>query len=90
MKLAKPVVDVGVFADPLEPALRFWQDEVGLPFEELVPTGAEGVGGIAVQVAVRDAEAQRRLYGQALCMSEEPDGNWIELSQRASLAGPLP
>jgi len=225
MKLAKPVIDVGVFADPLEPALGFWQDEVGLPFEEvlptgggnhqhrhdmngsvlklnhprgglpdappsgyrelwiardglaearvlrdphglpvrLVPTGADEVSGIAVRVAVRDASAQRRLYGDALGMSEErpgayrcgeslllveedpeaafdvpiagaglryltlqihdceaahaavlasggiegmpprrmgdvaifsmvrdPDGNWIELSQRASLVGPLP
>ena len=40
MRLAKPCVDVGLMAaGPIAPMLRFWQDEVGLPFEELLPTG---------------------------------------------------
>jgi lactoylglutathione lyase len=39
MKLAKPRIDVGVMTNDLEPMLRFWQDQVGLPFEELLPTG---------------------------------------------------
>lgn len=39
MKLAKPHLDVGLFTNRLDPMLRFWQYEVGLPFEELLPTG---------------------------------------------------
>jgi lactoylglutathione lyase len=39
VELAKPHVDLGLFTDDLEPMLRFWQQEVGLPFEETLPTG---------------------------------------------------
>ena len=39
MDLAKNHVDVGLFTNDLEPMLTFWQHEVGLPFEELLPTG---------------------------------------------------
>lgn len=39
MRLAKPHLDIGIFTNRLEPQLRFWQDVVGLPFEELLPTG---------------------------------------------------
>lgn len=39
MRLAKNLLDVGLQTNQLEPMLRFWQDEVGLPFEELLPTG---------------------------------------------------
>jgi catechol 2,3-dioxygenase-like lactoylglutathione lyase family enzyme len=225
MDLAKLHVDVGVFTHALEPMLEFWQREVGLPFEQvlplggglhqhrhamngsvfklnhardplpdapasgyrelwiardglagarelrdpdgnrvrLVPRGTDGVEGIAVRLAVRDAAAFRRFYGEALGLPEagenafrcgdsllrfdpdpeagaeatwiargyryltiqvrevdrehrqilarggregraplnvgdvarisfvrDPDGNWIEISQRASLTGPLP
>ena len=37
MKLAKNHVDVAVMTNRLEPMLTFWQDEVGLPFEEMLP-----------------------------------------------------
>lgn len=136
MELAKPVIDVGVFADPLEPALRFWQGEAGLSFEELLPTGGgnhqhrhamngsvlklnhprgglpdappsgyralwiaraglakpqqlrdphglpvhlvppgtDGISGIAIRVGVRDPAAQRRLYVDACGMTEEGPG----------------
>ena len=39
MKLAKQSLDVGLFTNNIEAMLRFYQDEVGLPFEELLPTG---------------------------------------------------
>lgn len=39
MELAKTHIDVGLFTNNLEPMLAFWQHEVGLPFEELLPTG---------------------------------------------------
>jgi catechol 2,3-dioxygenase-like lactoylglutathione lyase family enzyme len=39
MKLAKPRIDVGLATNALEPMLAFWQGEVGLPFEEILPLG---------------------------------------------------
>ncbi len=39
MELAKHHIDVGLFTNNLEPMLAFWQQDVGLPFEELLPTG---------------------------------------------------
>ena len=40
MKLAKPRFDVAVFTAELEPMLAFWQQKVGLPFEEMLPVGS--------------------------------------------------
>lgn len=39
MHLAKNHVDVGLFTNNLVPMLAFWQEDAGLPFEELLPTG---------------------------------------------------
>jgi len=223
--LAKQHIDVGLFTNDTEAMLRFWQDEVSVPFEEtlplgngvrqhrhamngsvlklnsvrdpmrpqpaagyrelliaregmteptqlvdpdgnrivLVPPGHDGVTGIGVRVAVRDERAMHRFLGEALQLTpaganayrcgdslltfaadasaeavgpmtargyryitvqvrdvdaehagivtrggaegrppvtlgttarisfvRDPDGNWIEISQRASLTGPLP
>lgn len=225
MELAKPRIDVGLFTNNAEALLRFWQDEAGLAFEELlpigggvrqhrhalngsvfklngvrdpmapqppagyrelliareglttartltdpdgnvvtlVPPGHDGVTGIGVRLAVRDEAAFHRFYGEMLGLEaagpnryrcgdsllmferaadavrvgemqapgfryvtvqvwdvdaehralvargaeegrppvtlgatarisfvRDPDGNWIEISQRASLTGPLP
>ena len=225
MKLAKPHVDVGLMTNGLEPMLAFWQQDVGLPFAEmlslggrlrqyrhdmngsvlklnhardplppgrpsgyrelwiaretgserralrdpdgnavvLVPRGEGDASGIAVLLGVRDEAAFHRFYGHALGLEpagtnayrcgdsrlsftadprapaeaawigrgfryltiqvwdvdaehrgilerggtegrppvtlgdvarvsfvRDPDGNWIEISQRASLTGPLP
>ncbi len=225
MDLAKQHIDVGLFTNNTEEMLHFWQDEVGLPFEEtlplgngirqhrhgmngsvlklnsvrdpmrpqdpsgyrelliardgvtsprrlvdpdgnrivLVPRGHENVIGIGVRLAVRDERAMHRFLGDALQLDpagdnayrcgdsllvfaadesatlvgpmtaqgyryvtvqvrdvdaehagvvarggaegrppitlgttarisfvRDPDGNWIEVSQRASLTGPLP
>jgi len=40
MDLAKPHIDVGVITERLEPMLAFWQQTVGLPFENTLPLGA--------------------------------------------------
>ena len=37
MDLAKPRIDFGLTTTNLEPMLRFWQDEVGLPFDHVLP-----------------------------------------------------
>jgi lactoylglutathione lyase len=39
MDLAKPRIDIGLFTNDLEPMLDFWQNEVGLPFDHLLPLG---------------------------------------------------
>jgi predicted enzyme related to lactoylglutathione lyase len=225
LDLAKQHIDVGLFTNNTEAMLAFWQQEVGLAFEEtlplgpgqrqhrhamngsvlklnsvrdpmreaaqagyrelriarvglpapraltdpdgnrivLVPPGHGGIAGIQVHLAVRDAAAHHRFYGEALALERtgdttyrcgdsllsfeedpsavavaqmtargfryitiqvrnvdaehagivarggaegrapltlgttarisfvrDPDGNWIEISQRASLTGPLP
>jgi lactoylglutathione lyase len=225
MKLAKPRIDVGLHTNLREPMLDFWQKEIGLPYEEmlpmgrglqqhrhgllgsvlkinhardplgnepacgyrelwiaragisaplrrvdpdgnvvrLVPPGHENVSAIAVELAVRDEAAFHDFYGRGLGLERvgekayrcgdsllrfahdpgavaagrmtasgyryitvqvfdvdaehagilarggregspprtlgsvarisfvrDPDGNWIEISQRASLTGPLP
>jgi catechol 2,3-dioxygenase-like lactoylglutathione lyase family enzyme len=224
MNLAKQHIDVGLFTNNTDAMLAFWQDEIGLPFEEtlplgggvrqhrhemngsvlklnsvrdpmppagtsgyrelwiaragidtprslvdpdgnrvsLVPPGHDGIKGIAVHMAVRDIHAMHRFLGTALELGaggpgsyrcgdsllifeadpsaaavgsmqalgfryltvqvrnvddehasilkrggaegrppltlgttarisfvRDPDGNWIEVSQRASLTGPL-
>lgn len=37
MKLAKPRVDIGLNTNKLEPMLAFWQNEIGLPFDHVLP-----------------------------------------------------
>jgi lactoylglutathione lyase len=36
MHLAKPRIDIGLATNNLGPMLRFWQDEVGVPFDHLL------------------------------------------------------
>src|SRR3954468_14235207 len=37
MQLAKSVIDVGLSTNDLEPMLRFWQQDVGLRFDHVLP-----------------------------------------------------
>jgi len=39
VKLAKPRIDVGLYTNRRDEMLAFWRDEVGLPYEELLPMG---------------------------------------------------
>jgi lactoylglutathione lyase len=132
MHLAKPRIDIGLATNNLEPMLRFWQEEVGVPFDHLLkirpgmdqhrhdlmgsvlkinhraaplaatppsgyaelliaraglaaprtladpdgnrvsllPAGTAGVGQMGVRVRVRDLDAQRRFYKDALGLEE--------------------
>jgi lactoylglutathione lyase len=134
MHLAKPRIDIGLATNNLGPMLRFWQEEVGVPFDHLLkirpgmdqhrhdlmgsvlkinhradplaetppsgyaelliaraglaaprpladpdgnrvsllPAGTSGVGQIGVRVRVRDLEAQRQFYLEALGLEETP------------------
>lgn len=80
MKLAKQSLDAGLSTNNIQPMLRFYQDEVGLPFEELLATETADPDGnalrllppegaarwIEVDVALADIESGRRHYGTAL------------------------
>ena len=37
MKLAKPRIDIGLRTNNVQPLLNFWQKEIGLPFDHLLP-----------------------------------------------------
>ena len=39
MDLAKPRIDIGLFTTNLEPMLDFWQTEIGLPLDHVLPLG---------------------------------------------------
>jgi catechol 2,3-dioxygenase-like lactoylglutathione lyase family enzyme len=39
MELVKPRIDVGLFTTNLEPMLDFWQNEIGLPLDHVLPLG---------------------------------------------------
>jgi catechol 2,3-dioxygenase-like lactoylglutathione lyase family enzyme len=39
MHLAKPCIDIGIYTNQREEQLHFWQNQVGLPFEELLKLG---------------------------------------------------
>ncbi|MEO8540834.1 MAG: VOC family protein [bacterium] len=97
MKLAKQCLDVGLFTNNIEPMLEFWQQGVGLPFEELLPTGGgsrqhrHGLNGGVLKInEVRDAlpasapAGYRELVIPRSGVSEsrsltDPDGNRVTL-----------
>jgi len=37
MQLAKPRIDIGLATNDLEPMLAFWQGEVGVPLDHVLP-----------------------------------------------------
>ena len=97
MQLAKPRLDIGVFTNRGPEMLAFWQDTVGLPFEETLPTGGgnlqqrHGLNGSVFKLNVsRDPlPAEARSGYRALLIAREglaapialvdPDGNRVTL-----------
>lgn len=133
MHLVKPMFDIGLSTNAIKPMLAFWQGEIGVPFDRilpiragmdqhrhdlmgsvlkinshtaplpdsppsgyrelliareglaapraladpegnrvsLVPPGTHGVRQIGVRLAVRDLAAHRRFYGETLGLPEE-------------------
>jgi lactoylglutathione lyase len=97
MKLAKPHIDVGLFTNNGDAMLAFWQQEVGLAFEETLPLGG-GVlqhrhamnGSVFKLNAARDPlnDAPPSGYRELLIAREgidaphqliDPDGNHVTL-----------
>ena len=160
MDLAKPRIDVGLFTTSLEPMLDFWQNEIGLPFDHmlplgnglqqhrhdllgsvlkinhsrndlpaappsgyrelliaregllgpkrltdpdgnrvtLVPPGAHGIERIGIRLGVRDVNAHRRFYAVSLGLPDVPEqggdsflcGDSVILFEKAENAQPDP
>jgi len=107
MDLAKPRIDFGLTTTNLEPMLRFWQDEVGLPLDHVLPIrrGHDQHRHDALGSVIKINHTEGPLpegppsgYRELLIAREgladpkpmiDPDGNRIELSQRASIVGSL-
>lgn len=97
MRLAKQHLDVGLFTNNLGPMLAFWQQTVGLPFEEVLPTGGgnhqhrHGLNGAVLKLNhVREPlpESAPSGYHELLIAREgietpraltDPDGNRVTL-----------
>ena len=105
MRLAKQHLDVGLFTTNEQAMLEFWQQEVGLPFEETLPLGG-GVrqhrhamnGSVLKLNAARDPvnDAPPGGYRELLiaregiaeaCSLEDPDGTVVTLVPKGEVAG---
>lgn len=97
MRLAKNFLDIGLQTNQLEPMLAFWQQEVGLPFEEMLPTGGgnrqhrHGLNGAVLKLnhardplptgaptGYRELLIAREGLGAPLNLAD-PDGNRVTL-----------
>lgn len=105
MKLAKPRIDVGLYTNRREELLAFWRDEVGLPYEELLPMGGGvqqhrlGLLGSVLKINhSRDPLPDERRAGyRELTLARpgvtapkslsDPDGNRVSLVPEAGLGG---
>ena len=56
MKLAKPRIDIGFRTNNVAPLLTFWQNEVGLPLEGVLPVrrGAEAAPARPARISAQD------------------------------------
>ena len=97
MKLAKDCIDIGVQTNQREPMLAFWQEEAGLPFEELLKVGGgthqlrHGLNGAVFKLNhVRDPLPDNGETGYAELLIardglaapqklKDPDGNHVSL-----------
>ncbi len=98
MRLAKDRIDVGLFTNNTAAMLDFWQQTVGLPFEELLPVGGglrqhrHAMNGSVMKInSVRDplpADASPSGYSELLITRDgldrpkrlvDPDGNTVTL-----------
>ncbi len=101
MQLAKSVIDVGLSTNNLEPMLRFWQQDVAVRFDHVLPVRRgqkqyrlneqgsviklnhhaeplpeatpkyDGVTQLAVAMGVRSLSEHRRFYGDILGFAEQ-------------------
>lgn len=101
MNLAKFHLDVGLYTNNLEPMLEFWQNEVGLPFEEMLPLGGgsrqhrHAMNGSVLKInhsreaiAASTPSGYRELFVARDGISDhhrltDPDGNIVTLVPRA-------
>jgi len=86
VKLAKPRIDVGLYTNRRDEMLSFWKDEVGLPYEELLPMG----GGVQ-QHRLGLAGSVLKINHSRDPLPDEPRAGYRELwIARPGLAAPKP
>ncbi len=84
MKLAKPRIDVGLYTNRRDELLAFWRDEVGLPYEELLPMG----GGVQ-QHRLGLAGSVLKINHSREPLPDEPRAGYRELTiARAGVSTP--
>lgn len=84
LALAKPHLDIGLFTNRLEPLLAFWQGEVGLPFEALLPVG----GGVQQHRHGANGSVVKINHAREPLADAPPSGYRELLIARAGLSGP--
>jgi catechol 2,3-dioxygenase-like lactoylglutathione lyase family enzyme len=86
MKLAKPRIDVGLYTNRRDEMIEFWRDQVGLPYEELLPMG----GGVQ-QHRLGLAGSVLKINHSRDPLPEEPVAGYRELwIARPGLSAPQP
>ncbi|HTO52528.1 MAG TPA: VOC family protein [Myxococcota bacterium] len=86
MKLAKPRIDVGLYTNRRDEMIEFWRDQVGLPYEELLPMG----GGVQ-QHRLGLAGSVLKINHSRDPLPDEPAAGYRELwIARPGLAAPQP
>ena len=101
MHLAKPCVDLGLNTNNLEPMLAFWQKDVGLRFDHVLPIRKglrqhrHELQGSVLKINHYEAELPKTRpsgYAELLIARDnlgpsrrlrDPDGNWVTLVDRA-------
>jgi lactoylglutathione lyase len=84
MQLAKNHVDVGLFTNERDPMLGFWQVEVGLPFEELLPVG----GGVQQHRHCMNGSVLKLNHARDPLPAAPPSGYRALSIARAGLSAP--
>ena len=84
MRLAKPAIDLGVQTERREPMLSFWQEEVGLRFDHMLPVG----GGVQQHRHEMNGSVLKLNHSREP-LSDEPVAGYRELLiARVDLAEP--
>jgi catechol 2,3-dioxygenase-like lactoylglutathione lyase family enzyme len=75
LRLAKPAIDIGLFTTQREAMLRFWQETVGLPFDEALP-----VGGGVHQLRHRIGDSILKINHVRGALADAPPSGYRRLS----------
>lgn len=91
VQLAKECLDVGLYTDRCDELRRFYVGDLGFRYLTVQVWDARREHAHLLDTGWRELTAPVRLGDTAfISFVIDPDGTPIEISQRASLTGPLP